>query len=93
MAVSIALAAYQRSQVFVDNPWRSYVQGNDNAISNEAKQGAIEFLTRSDDGGAGCIECHSGDLFTDERQHAIGAPQFGQGSPSATRRMGWTSAS
>lgn len=77
--IALALAEYQRSQVFVDNAWRSYVQGNDNAISNEAKEGAILFLTESNDGGAGCVECHSGDLFSDERQHAIGAPQFGPG--------------
>ena len=27
----------------------------------------------------GCVQCHSGDLFTDEEHHAIGAPQFGPG--------------
>jgi cytochrome c peroxidase len=74
-----ALAAYERSQVFVDTPWRAYVQGNDAAISERAKRGAILFFTDADAQGAGCVQCHSGDLFTDEAHHAIGAPQFGPG--------------
>lgn len=77
--IVIALAAYERSQVFVDNPWRDYVQGNDNAISEQAKRGAILFYTDADQQGGGCVQCHSGDLFTDEEHHAIGAPQFGPG--------------
>ncbi len=74
-----ALGAYERSQVFVDNPWRDYVQGDNNAISNDAKQGAILFFTDADDDGGGCVQCHSGDLFSDEAHHAIGSPQFGPG--------------
>lgn len=74
-----ALAAYERSQVFVDTPWRNYVQGGNNAISEQAKRGAVLFYTAAAEQGAGCVQCHSGDLFTDEQFHAIGAPQFGPG--------------
>ena len=74
-----AIAAYERSQLFVDNPWRSYVGGDNTAISDEAKRGAILFLTPADEQGAGCIQCHSGDLFSDQEHHAIAAPQFGPG--------------
>lgn len=77
--IALAIGAYERSQIFVDNPWREYVRGNNNAISNQAKQGAILFLTEANNGGGGCAECHSGDLFTDEEHHAIGTPQFGPG--------------
>lgn len=74
-----ALAAYERSQVFVDTPWRAYVRGDNDAININAKQGAVLFLTDVDQNGAGCVQCHSGDLFTDEQHHTIGAPQFGPG--------------
>ena len=77
--IVLALAAYERSQVFVDTPWRAYVQGDNDAIGDAAKQGAILFFTPSSEGGASCFECHSGDLFTDGEHHAIGAPQFGPG--------------
>jgi cytochrome c peroxidase len=74
-----AIGEYERSQVFVNSPWRDYVQGNNNAISNDAKQGAILFYTDADQQGGGCVQCHSGDLFSDQEHHTIGAPQFGPG--------------
>lgn len=77
--IVLALGAYMRSQVFVDNPWQAYVQGNDNAINNAAKRGAILFYSERNDDGADCVQCHSGDLFSDEEHHTIGAPQFGPG--------------
>ena len=77
--IVLALAEYERSQVFVANPWRDYVQGNNNAISEAAKRGAILFFTPANEQGGGCNQCHSGDMFTDEQHHAIGAPQFGPG--------------
>lgn len=77
--VVAALAAYERSQVFVDNPWRAYVAGDNAAISDAAKEGAILFYTPADEQGGGCLQCHSGDLFSDEQHHTIAAPQFGPG--------------
>ncbi|MEM7432983.1 MAG: cytochrome c peroxidase [Pseudomonadota bacterium] len=74
-----ALGAYERSQVFVNNPWRDYVRGDNTAISDAAKEGAILFFTDAADGGGGCVQCHSGDLFSNEEHHAIGSPQFGPG--------------
>ena len=78
-----ALGAFERSQVFIDNPWREYVQGDNAAISEEAKRGAILFYTPAEQQGAGCALCHSGDLFSDQRHHAIGVPQFGPGKGNA----------
>jgi cytochrome c peroxidase len=75
--IALAIAEYQRSQAFVANPWRAYVLGDDDAIGDQAKRGAIEFL--SGNGNDSCISCHSGDLFTDEQHHALGIPQFGAG--------------
>ena len=77
--ISAALSTYQRSQVFVDTPWRAYVQGKKDAIGNSAKRGALLFFESADDGGAGCTTCHSGDFFTDEQFHVLAVPQIGPG--------------
>ncbi|MGD2084280.1 MAG: cytochrome c peroxidase [Chromatiales bacterium] len=77
--VAFAIAEYERSQVFVDTPWRAYLEGDDEAISWEAKQGALLFLRDPSRGGAGCAACHSGDFFTDERFHVLAVPQIGRG--------------
>lgn len=72
-----AIGEYERSQVFVDSPWKAYVQGADNAISDAAKQGALLFF-----GAAQCSSCHTGDFFTDEQYHALAIPQIGVGKAS-----------
>lgn len=77
--VAAGIAAYEDSQVFVDTPWRAYVQGNLDAIGESAKRGALLFFQSSKDGGANCASCHSGDFFTDEDFHSICAPQIGRG--------------
>ncbi len=82
--IVLAIAEYERSQLFVDNPWRAYVEGDLGAIGTPAKEGAMLFLTPASEGGAGCVQCHSGDTFTDELHHAIGAPQFGPGKGNGT---------
>ena len=79
MNISLAIGEYERSQVFVESPWRSYVQGNDNAIGDAAKRGAILFYTSREEGGAQCVACHSGDFFTDENFHVLSMPQIGRG--------------
>jgi cytochrome c peroxidase len=77
--IAAAIAAYEDSQVFIDTPWRAYVQGENDAIGEPAKRGAILFLRSTEDGGANCASCHSGDFFTDEDFHSICAPQIGRG--------------
>lgn len=77
--IAIALSEYERSQIFVDNPWRDYVQGNVNAISDDAKRGALLFFRDQNKGGANCASCHSGDFFTDEEHYVLAMPQVGRG--------------
>ena len=77
--ISVAIAAYERSQVFVDTPWKDYVEGDNDAISDSAKSGAVAFFTSAAEGGAGCVDCHSGDFFTDEGFHVTAMPQIGRG--------------
>lgn len=77
--VQRALAAYMSSQVFVDNQWKQYVDGNNAAITSLARRGAMLFLSSTDEGGLGCASCHSGDRFTDEGFYNVGFPQLGRG--------------
>ncbi len=77
--IALALGEYQRSQVFTSTPWQKYVSGDTNALSASAKNGALLFMNTSEEGGANCASCHSGDFFTDEGFHNIGMPQIGRG--------------
>lgn len=71
-----ALAAYQTAAfTFTNTPWDRYLAGDSDAISLAARQGALLFY-----GTAGCANCHTGSLFTDQQYHNIGAPQFGPGT-------------
>jgi len=77
--VSMMIAEYERSQAFVNTPWKQYIEGNKKAISKKAKKGAILFYTSSSNGGANCSSCHSGDFFTDESFYNLAMPQIGPG--------------
>ncbi|MDX1413514.1 MAG: cytochrome c peroxidase [Candidatus Promineifilaceae bacterium] len=70
-----AIAAYEIAAfTFDDSPWDRYLAGDLAAMSDEAKMGAILFY-----GEAGCAQCHSGNLLTDQQFHNIGIPQLGPG--------------
>ncbi|MCK5190158.1 MAG: hypothetical protein KAR12_08905 [Methylococcales bacterium] len=77
--VSMLIAEYERSQAFVETPWKKYIEGNDMVISTKAKKGAILFYTSNSMGRANCSSCHSGDFFTDEGFHNLAMPQIGPG--------------
>ena len=65
--------------MFVNTPWKAYVEGDSNAINESAKRGAMMFFKSREDGGADCASCHSGDFFTDEQFHVTAVPQIGRG--------------
>lgn len=70
-----AIAAYEIAAFsFDDSPWDRYLAGDEEAMSDAAKEGALLFY-----GEAGCGNCHSGVLLTDQKFHNIGVPQFGPG--------------
>ncbi len=74
-----AIAAFEISEfTFVESPWDQYLNGNLEAMSNSAKRGALLFY-----GKANCVACHQGVLFTDQKFHNIGIPQFGPGKDNA----------
>lgn len=70
-----ALAAYETAAfTFVDSPWDAYLRGDEQAISEQAKRGAVLFY-----GEAGCAECHSGTHFSDWGFHNLAVPHIGPG--------------
>jgi cytochrome c peroxidase len=70
-----AIAAFEAQAFsFTNSPWDRYLAGDQKALSDEAKQGALLFY-----GQAQCAVCHSGALFTDQQYHNIAVPQFGPG--------------
>lgn len=77
--IAHALGEFQRSMVFVDNPWQNYIDGDVEALTDNQKEGAILFFTSTQDGGTGCVNCHSGSLFSDELHHTVAFPQIGLG--------------
>jgi cytochrome c peroxidase len=77
--ISIAIAAYERTQTFTETPWKRYVKGDNGAITEGAKRGALVFYSPISEGGANCVSCHSGDFFSDEKYWVLAVPQIGRG--------------
>ena len=77
--ISLAIAEYQRSMIFIETPWKAYVEGDDAAIGDDAKEGALLFFQTTAEGGLDCAKCHEGDFFTNEDQTVTGFPQVGPG--------------
>jgi cytochrome c peroxidase len=67
-----AIAAYERKLNTGTTAFDSFVAGNRQAISPQAKKGLKLFV-----GKAGCVACHSGPMFTDNKLHVTGVPQKG----------------
>lgn len=75
-----AMGEYERSMVFVDNPWKDYLEGDTEALTAQQKAGAVLFFTPRNEGGAGCAGCHRGSTFSSPRHHLVAFPQFGLGT-------------
>ncbi len=65
---------------FMDAEWRSFDSAYDAGVLDAAQARGQDLFF----GKAGCADCHSGPLFTDQDFHAIGLPPFG---PGRTRRF------
>ena len=65
--VAKALAAFQRTIVITDTAFDRYLQGDDDAINAEAKEGMKLFVDKS-----GCISCHNGPLLSNNDYHNTG---------------------
>ncbi|WP_457671178.1 cytochrome-c peroxidase [Thiolapillus sp.] len=64
-----AIAAFERTLVQRDTPLDKYLLGDKSALSEEQVRGMALF-----NGKAGCIQCHNGELASDQDYHNIGVP-------------------
>lgn len=62
-----------------DSAYDAYISGDETALETASHNGLELFY-----GKAGCVQCHSGPLLTDQKFYAIALPQFG---PGRTRRF------
>jgi cytochrome c peroxidase len=80
-----AIAAFERTMIFIDSPFRRFVDGDSAAISEEAKEGWSLF-----NGKARCVSCHpmnlSNPLGSDNRFHNIGVSARHQDFESLARQ-------
>jgi len=67
-----AIAAFERTLVSRAEqvPFDRFAKGDAQALGEEAKRGLALFQ-----GKAGCIQCHSGPLASDENYHNLGVPK------------------
>lgn len=70
--VARALAAYEASFLFIDNPFFDYMDGELDSLTEDEKRGALMFYAH-----AGCANCHDGAFFTPERTRGPLYPQIG----------------
>jgi cytochrome c peroxidase len=85
--VGKAIAAFERTLLYANAPFDRWIAGDENAISDAAKRGFVEFNTR-----AGCVQCHSGWNFSDGKFHDIGlrssdAGRFGVAQDESQRNL------
>lgn len=71
-----AIAEFEFTLVFADAPIDRFARGQQNALTDDQKKGALAFF-----GAARCAECHkvsgeSNEMFSDFTQHVIGVPQI-----------------
>lgn len=67
--VLAALATYERTLVSGTSPFDRWIEGDETAISEQAKNGFVLFNSKGR-----CSACHAGWRFTDDSFHNIGLP-------------------
>ncbi len=68
--VAKAIAAFERTIVCNDSPFDRYMRGDKGAMDEEQIRGMKLFV-----GKAGCVQCHNGPNFTDNKFHVTGVPK------------------
>ncbi len=77
-----AIAAFERTIVQKDTPFDNYYNGDDNALDASQIRGLDLFR-----GKAGCIECHNGSLFTDQKYYNTGVPPLDEWDDDALKQI------
>jgi cytochrome c peroxidase len=67
--IAEAIATFERTVVASRAPFDDWIDGDEAAISEEAKRGFVLFNTKGN-----CATCHSGWTFSDDSFHDIGLP-------------------
>ena len=67
-----ALAAFQRTLVASNSPFDRYMRGDTTALTPEQINGMERFQS------VGCINCHSGPMFSDFESHVLAVPDNGK---------------
>ena len=67
----MAIAAFERTLVQTDTPFDNYMRGDDDALDAAQKRGLDLFI-----GKAGCAQCHSGPLLSNEKFYNLGVPPY-----------------
>lgn len=75
LAIADSMAYFLETLQYTDAPWDRFMRGDEAALSDAAKRGAVTFLNSGQ-----CSTCHSGDLFSDFENYNIGVPQVGPGT-------------
>jgi len=64
---SFAISAYLRSLITNRAPFQEWLKGEENAITESEKRGAVLFYSK-----AGCYRCHQGPAMSANEFHAVG---------------------
>ncbi|MEO9845200.1 MAG: cytochrome c peroxidase [Roseobacter sp.] len=73
--IANALAAFMALEwQSIDSPFDQFLAGDETALNKRQHRGMELFYGR-----AGCVDCHSGPLMSDQEFHALGLPAFGPG--------------
>ena len=78
LQIAEAMAAFERQLIFTAAPWDDYIAGDNEALNEEQKRGALLFYGELNP-GVNCAQCHSGNMFTDIQHYNLLAPQVGTG--------------
>lgn len=65
--IAKAIAAFERTIVVTDTAFDKYLAGDEDAITDEAKEGMKLFV-----GKGNCISCHAGPLLSDHNYYNLG---------------------
>jgi len=84
----LAMAAFERVTLANQAPFQQWLRGDQAAMSDVEKQGAILFF-----GKAGCVECHTGPALNQEAFYALGMHDLvGEGVTNTVGQDFFTSA-
>jgi cytochrome c peroxidase len=84
----LAMAAFERIVLANQAPFQQWLQGDQAAMSDIEKEGAILFF-----GKAGCVDCHTGPALNEEKFYALGMNDLiGEGVTNTVGQDFFTSA-